>query len=482
MEALPSTSSRPRKVVSIPTGAAKSTNPKIEHVVCLMLENRSFDHMCGYLKSRNSNIDGLTGNESNPFDPSNPKGPSAKVTATSGYVTRVDPDHSVPGTTAQIFGSGSATHLDPAPMNGFVANYAADGDTSDKGAAIMQCFNPNNVPALSSLATQFALFDRWYAAVPGPTQPNRLFMHTATSYGATVNDVEQLSIGYPQTTIYEKLHEAGATWKDYWSDFPSVLVCSDVREPIYWDCIRDIEAFYDDAAAGTLPNYCFVEPRWFELFEVPASDQHPPHPVNLGEYLIADVYEALRNGPKWNSTLLLITYDEHGGFYDHVSPPQRNVPPPDNHRPPAGQAPFNFDRLGIRVPAIAVSPWINANTVIHEPTAPVTGHYTHTSLLATLKKLFNTNSFLTARDAWSPTIDFVVESRTTPRTDCPTKLPRPGTAARGSGGRGHLRMREESPGSAKRRCRVTPGGGDPRDSATESRRRRFRPRHGERVR
>jgi len=225
-------------------------------------------------------------------------------------------------------------------------------------------------------------------------------------------------------TIYDSITEAGHSFCIYFNDFPSALFCARLREPQYWACFGDMAAFYDDVAAGTLPDYSFLEPRWFTFYDWGASDQHPPHDVAMGEYLIADIYEALRAGPKWSSTLFIITYDEHGGFYDHVSPPQRNVPAPDDQRPPPGQPPFSFDRLGIRVPCIVVSPWIDKNTVIHEPQE---SHYSHTSILSTVKKLFDLPEFLTKRDAWSPSFESIVDTRSTMRQDTPVKLPRPGT-------------------------------------------------------
>jgi phospholipase C len=341
-----------------------------------------------------------------------------KVSNTSPYVTSVDPSHSYSGTADQIFGFG--LQKDPAPMDGFVYNYLQDGDTDAKGADIMKCFDPDNVPAISTLAREFAVFDRWYCSVPGPTQPNRLFFHSCTSRGDTFNNDDQLALGYPQKTIYDSLYEAGLSWRTYFSDFPSVLFLRKMRSIEYLGMILDMGEFYSAAASGELPAFTFLEPRWFDFFDYPASDEHPPHDVKYGEYLIADVYEALRNGPKWNNTLLIITYDEHGGFYDHVPPPQHNVPAPDSHTDQ-----FGFDRLGVRVPTIMVSPWINAGTVVHEPAK---NHFDHTSVAATLKKLYDLPAFLTKRDAWAATFEDIVNNRSTPRTDCPTKLPRPGTA------------------------------------------------------
>jgi hypothetical protein len=119
--------------------------------------------------------------------------------------------------------------------------------------------------------------------------------------------------------------------------------------------------FHLDAAKGNLPNYVVVEPRYYDLESGPANDDHPSHDIAQGQALIKDVYETLRASPQWNELLLLITYDEHGGFYDHVPTPQTGVPNPDGILGPAPEN-FNFDRLGVRVPTIAVSPWINQGT------------------------------------------------------------------------------------------------------------------------
>jgi hypothetical protein len=168
--------------------------------------------------------------------------------------------------------------------------------------------------------------------------------------------------------------------------------------------IQSFDYFYEAVAKGDLAAYTFLDPRWFTFFEWEASDQHPPHDVRPGEYLIAKVYQALRNGPKWNSTLFIVTYDEHGGYWDHVPTPF-GAPRPDDVPNDEG---FEFDRLGVRVPTIMASPWINKGTVIH---APPETHYEHSSLPATLKKLFNLPEFLTRRDAWAATFDHVVNQR-----------------------------------------------------------------------
>eukprot|EP01088_Endostelium_zonatum_P017720 TRINITY_DN536_c0_g1_i1.p1 TRINITY_DN536_c0_g1~~TRINITY_DN536_c0_g1_i1.p1 ORF type:complete len:540 (+),score=150.31 TRINITY_DN536_c0_g1_i1:60-1622(+) len=386
---------------------------RIEHVVVLMLENRAFDHMLGLLHKINPNIDGLTGNETNPFNPTVPNSGSARISPTAPDVTPDDPDHGVPGTRRQIYGFAK-NETDP-NMSGFVYDYYICGDTAARGANIMRVFNQTSLPVLSKLALEYAVFDRWYSSVPGPTQPNRMFFHSATSYGATIDDRENLALGYPQRTLFDNIWDSGLSWRDYWSDFPTILFLWNLRDPEYVFNYREMSSFYDDAASGDLPSYSFLEPRWFNFWSWNASDQHPPHSVQEGEFLLASIYNAVRNGPKWNKTLFIITYDEHGGFYDHVTPPQHNIPAPDDHKPPKDNDPFNFTRLGVRVPMIMVSPWIEKGSVVHEPK---TAHYDHTSFAATLKKVWGLQGgFLTKRDAWAATFEEVLMQRNVARSE-----------------------------------------------------------------
>lgn len=395
-----------------------AANPKIEHVVVLMMENRSFDHMLGFLKSNNTEVDGLTGAE---FNYVNATDPTSKKVYANPYAVYVDPDpgHSVDATTEQVF--GGLPPQDPAPMSGFVQNaYKLYGD---QGECVMAAFTPLTTPVIHTLANEFAVFDKWFASVPGPTQVNRLYAISATSYGECINEnYPQIIVGYPQKTIFEALDEAGLSWAVYFNDLPATLYSRYVRSHL--DRFHWFPTFEKQAKEGTLPTFSWVEPRYFDDFGQPAADQHPSHDVSEGERFMKRVYEAVRNSPKWNSTLLIITYDEHGGFYDHVPPPMKGVPNPDGRN--CTKPPFDFTRLGVRIPTIAISPWINKRTVVHDPVGPTpTSKYDHTSTLATVKKLFNLPNFLTARDAWAGTFEHLLQQRDTPRTDCPTTLPEP---------------------------------------------------------
>ncbi|KAH9300989.1 hypothetical protein KI387_012572 [Taxus chinensis] len=182
--------------------------------------------------------------------------------------------------------------------------------------------------------------------------------------------------------------------------------------------------FKRHARDGKLPNLTVIEPRYFDLKLFPANDDHPAHDLANGQKLVKEVYESLRKSPQWNETLFVVTYDEHGGFYDHVPTPVREVPSPDGIVGPHPYF-FTFDRLGVRVPTIMISPWINKRTVVHGPSGPTpSSEYEHSSIPATVKKIFNLNSdFLTYRDAWAGTFEGVLNVQGSPRTDCPVVLP-----------------------------------------------------------
>ena len=411
-----------------------------------MLENRSFDHMLGFLKRSNADIDGcLPGDPrcSCPVDPAAPPG-GARVAVDDGalYIADADPDHSVHGTTYDLYGVASPPGPPwptDAPMSGFVRNY--EGRVGGgKGGHIMKCFAPSHVPALSALAQDFALFDRWFPSVPGPTMPNRVFAMSGTTRGMATNDDIRIGLGFRQTSIFQLIDEAAAAqperqaeldWGIYFQEVPSMLAFDYVRaHPLRF---HDMLGFQTHAAAGTLPAFSFLEPSYFESADFPASDQHPDHDVALGDALVKRVYDSVRRGPKWNSTLLLVTYDEHGGFFDHVPPPAA-VPSPDGIV--ATDDPFDFTRLGVRIPTVAVSPWIRRGTTVHAPGTAGTAagpapdsEFEATSTLGTVRKLLGLGGApFSAREAWAGTFEGLLQgdARTGgPRTDCLQELPEP---------------------------------------------------------
>jgi phospholipase C len=232
--------------------------------------------------------------------------------------------------------------------------------------------------------------------------------------------------------------------------------------------LQEMSQFYADAAAGTLPTYSFIEPRIAasknsNATKLPsyglANHQHPTASVKEGERLMKNMYEALRKGPKWNSTLFIITYDEHGGFFDHVPPPQTGVPNPDGILSAKG---FNYTRLGIRIPTIAISPWIEKGTLVHE--APdsqkpfPTSQWELSSIPATVEKLLDFKGpTLSKRTEWAATFEHLL-SRDTPRTDCPLELPTVSPPAAGEHARQlGLLIDEHAQGVVKMLCDMNGG-------------------------
>ena len=393
----------------------------IKTVVVVVMENRSFDHILGWLRRRRPDIDGLTGAESNRLNASDPSSPEIFVTDEAGYVDS-DPGHGFEDIREQIFGSADTSAV-PAPMSGFAQN--ARGMGLGMPQNVMSGFEPESVPVYTALADEFAVFDRWFASVPTSTQPNRLYVHSATSHGLTFNARKDLIHGFPQKTIFDSLEENGLSFGIYYQNIPATLFYQSLRR------LKHLVKFHQyslkfklHAKWGKLPNYAVIEQRYFDCEMFPANDDHPSHDVARGQRFVKEVYETLRASPQWNETALIITYDEHGGFYDHVPTPVVGVPQPDGIVGPDPYY-FKFDRLGVRVPSFLISPWIEKGTVIHEPNGPQeTSQYEHSSIPATVKKLFNLHSnFLTKRDAWAGTFESHLKIRKTPRTDCPEKLP-----------------------------------------------------------
>jgi phospholipase C len=354
-----------------------------KHLVVLMMENRSFDHMLGFLKSDDYPIEGLNGDESNP--PATEGGLPVVVSrdAHSVHDLNPDPGHDFIDVNVQIFGNKDATPGGP-PMQGFVQDYALVSNHAEQGANIMKCFTADTLPVLSTLARQFAVCDHWYSSVPGPTIPNRLFAHAASSAGSVTQD----AVAAPAVvkTIFEVIDDPAnqASFRIYTSG--ASILLANLYLARHQTGFHPYSEFRDDCLRGDLPEYTFIEPSYDDdiahgLF---ATSQHPDFPVNAGEALISDVYNALRDGPQWETTLLLIVYDEHGGIFDHVPPPALVKDPANAALPdpqPSTNPPFAFDRAGVRVPAVFVSPYLAPGTIISQP-------FDHCSIVATVRKLF----------------------------------------------------------------------------------------------
>jgi phospholipase C len=368
---------------------------QIDHVVVLMLENRSFDSILGKLYPNSAGFNGLSGAESN-LDATGQRiavWNSPGVDDTTMVIPSPDPGELYIDINTQLFGTPGVP-VPPSPtMGGFVGNYMTQPDPGSRIAkSVMHYFSPEQVPAISKLARQFAVCDQWHASAPCQTWPNRFFVHTGTAGGYENNSPTHFP--YEMPTIFTRFQKQGVPgdWRIYFHDVPQSLALSDLWPHV--DHFRLYAEFVRDARNDTLPSYSFIEPRYFPDSDLP-NDQHPPHVVTLGEQLIADVYNQLRSGPSWTRTLLIITYDEHGGCFDHVAPPPA-VPPNS-----ISTAPFNFDRYGVRVPALLISPWIPQGTVLR-PLSPGAPPFDHTSIITLLRNRFSLGPQLTDRDGVAP--------------------------------------------------------------------------------
>ncbi|MBV9082894.1 MAG: alkaline phosphatase family protein, partial [Acidobacteriaceae bacterium] len=332
---------------------------KLKHIVVVMMENRSFDHMLGSLRAQDSRIDGLTGNESNPDTTGEP----IKVQPQAQFQGQLDPDpgHHFPDVDLQLF-NGAQDRSSPPTMDGFIKSYFTKRQDVDHSHKILYYFTPDKVPVITTLARKYALFNRWFSSLPGPTIPNRAFAHFGTSFGKV--DMSLFYLGEPYLSIYERMLQANRTAKIYYYDQQSSTLALAFLLKDQPQLFGTYDQFLADCSSGNLPDYSFIEPNYTDhdlsTGEAIASDQHPDHDVQAGELFIASIYNAIRNNQElWESTVLLIVYDEHGGIYDHVPP----VPcTPDGFSDQATG--FKFDRLGVRVPAVLVSPWIPEGTVI----------------------------------------------------------------------------------------------------------------------
>lgn len=362
---------------------------KLKRIVVLMMENRSFDHMLGALKALDGRIDGLTGAEWNP----DTTGARVPVQPSAAYQGQLDPDphHHFDGVDLQLFNGNMAPDRKPT-MDGFVKSYYGERQDVKHSHLIMGYFTPDRLPVLTTLAREFALFNGWFSSIPGPTLCNRAFAHWGTSFGHV-----DMNIFYPNTvyqSIYQRLEAAGKRAKIYYFDEKSStmeVVNLLQHQPQFFGTF---DQFLADCKSGQLPDYSFIEPNYSDhdgdAGELPASDQHPDHDIREGERFIASVYQAIKdNATLWESTALLVTYDEHGGTYDHVPPPACT---PDGFvaQPEATGTgkPFLFDRLGVRVPAILISPWIAGNTIVAGSGEPNGRVFEHASIPATVTKFF----------------------------------------------------------------------------------------------
>src|ERR1700733_11512169 len=356
---------------------------RLKHIVVLMMENRSFDHMLGSLKAVDPRIDGITDQMSNPNNMGAPVKP--QLLAEFQGQLNPDPDHHFPAVDLQIFSGDTSASRVP-NMQGFVKSYFNQRRDTTHSQKIMYCFKKEDLPVLTTLALEFAVFNRWFASIPGPTICNRAFAHYGTSFGRV--DMNLLYINEPFKSIYDRLVGAPPHTSQlyYYDTASSTMEITNLlqHQP---EVFGTFDQFQKDCETGNLPDYSFVEPNYSDhdsdTGEEVANDQHPDHNVQAGEAFIASVYNAIKgNAALWASTALLIVYDEHGGIFDHVIPP---LCTPDQFTATANDTgtgqPFAFDRLGVRVPAILVSPWIPKGTIVSRV-------FDHASIPATVTKFF----------------------------------------------------------------------------------------------
>jgi phospholipase C len=393
----------------------------IQHFFVLMLENRSFDHIFGFSPFsgplNNTNTDTATGK-------TYPVQPTADFSLKG---LDVDPGHEFGDVQQQLAGGNG----------GFVNNYAAQKGVVDPGR-VMNCFSPAQLPVLNQLAAEFAVCDSWFSSLPGPTWPNRFFMMAASSGGLTkspsTGDIIKATAlqgySFQHGNIFDALDKNDIPWCIVEGDvFPISFALKGMDENSAKGRFVSMDNFAARLADPTFSErFIFIEPQYgTHKFDVTGpgdfsggNSMHPLDDVRKGEQLVKQVYETIRNVPAvWANSVLLITFDEHGGFYDHVQPPA-TTPPADNPINAApGQQPFDFNQLGVRVPAIIVSPLIEKGVIDHSV-------YDHTSALATLERLLNVPP-LTERDAAAKDFSHLF-TLATPRTDTPAVLTNPAIA------------------------------------------------------
>ena len=384
---------------------------EIDHIVVLMLENRSFDHMLGYLslppaqggKGR-TDIDGLTGNESNDDE----NGTTFPVQRMASPMMNGDPCHAWSCVEEQLKGNNG----------GFLRNYAKM--VASNPEFVLHYFTGADVPVFDHLAKDFVVCDRWFCPLPGPTQPNRAYALAGTSDSRKENIPSKellLGNGFKGRTIFQMLPQ-NVSWRFYSHDIASLRFFSEFRVSLVPN-IDKITKFFNDAKAGALPNVSFIDPDFgLAVFPGAPNDDHPPHDMRHCQNLVSEVYNALIDSPNWPKTLLIVTYDEHGGFYDHVSPKQFT---------PADDDP-EFQKYGVRVPALLISPWVGKGVGFGSSTnglQPGELVFDHTSILRTILRRFASNGgatpSMTARvDGANDLSALLTENQ--PRTDA-TRAP-----------------------------------------------------------
>jgi phospholipase C len=358
-------------VTKVPDDDALHNLAKIEHIVVLMMENRSFDHMLGFLTRDEGRTD-LEGPP--PGAANNAAGKSWPVhPATNTKLVKLqDPRHGHVDVEAQIAGGA---------MSGFAENYWSTrkkppfpGDTP---GVVMAYHTAAQLPVYDFLAQQFTICDHWFCSVPGETMPNRCYAVAGTS-GGRLEAIDPPR-PYNLASFCRALDKAKVSWRWYSHDYVPMIwiidpgVTADEPIPAYFDRKDPLghRSFLERAAAGDLPAVSWIDPNFIDLSFGPAgsNDDHPPSDLHAGQKLVLDLVDAVMQGPAWAKTMVILTYDEHGGFYDHVPPPAA-----------ADDFPA-LRQLGPRVPAFVISPWVGKASVSKTV-------YDHTSIIKTILARF----------------------------------------------------------------------------------------------
>lgn len=371
----------------------------IEHIVVLMMENRSFDHILGWLPGANGRQAGLHFR-----DAAGVRHSTFHATPVVGFqgCANLDPDHSW---------GGGRTQFNNGAMDGWLR---AHSDTF-----AISYYERRDRPFFNELAMNFTTLDHNFCSILGPTFPNRFFLHSAQT-----SQLDDALVLQSMPTIWDNLAKAGVPAKYYFSDAPFLALWGDKYLPIS----RPFAEFLVEAAAGTLPAVSFIDPRFTDEDAGTSGDDHPHADIRAGDAFMSVVFHALANGPKWGNTLFVIMYDEWGGFFDHVPPPRsvaaNDVDPPDDN----GEV-----LLGVRTPVIIASPWTHQGGFHDGISADEHGPrihsalFDHTSVLKLIEWRFGLPN-LTARDAETSNItnlahalDFRRHNPRVPRL--PTPLP-----------------------------------------------------------
>jgi phospholipase C len=432
--------------INLPSGGCSSSMNRSGHyslltnIFVLMLENHSFDHLFGF--SGLPGVVGLSGSESNTYN-------NTKYTVSSSVTDPMPlgPGHEFMNTMTQLCGDDTANPFPKGPYppinnSGFVADYANEGASSSEYGDVMNCCDsPNAVPVLYQLAQEFAICDNWFSSMPGPTWPNRLFAMGGSSAGLDDSPTNQEVLGWETVTgftyqngsIFDLLRSKNLTYKLF-ADFTNAFAAHPnyaggefpIAAALHNIALTEIISF--DLFNGQLTNpgaygtyyqpFTWIEPNYGDAMGDfhGGSSQHPTDSLAAGEAMIAAAYNAVRNSPHWNTSMLIITYDEHGGFYDHVRPPAA-IEPGDSQYKGLNTNGFDFQQYGVRVPAVVISPLISKGTVDHTL-------YDHTSILKTVEDNYSLGSHLTLRVAKANDL-LGLTTLGSARADCPQSITAP---------------------------------------------------------